>query len=83
MAVKFYRMMIRVIHVMNVIIENNVWIGDDVLILGECRIGEGAIIQGGSVVCKNASPLGIAGVHPATVFKYRDKEHYYSLKYKK
>ena len=42
----------------DIIIEDNVWIGDDVLILAECKIGEGAIIQAGSVVCIDVPPHG-------------------------
>lgn len=43
-------------------------------------IGEGAVIQAGSVVCKDVPALAIAGGHPAIPFKYRDKEHYDRLK---
>jgi len=61
-------------------IEDNVWLGHGVLILGSVTIGEGAIIQAGAVVTKDVPKLGIAGGNPATVFKYRDEEHYYNLK---
>ena len=61
-------------------IEDNVWIGARVIILGGVKIGEGAIIQAGSVVTKNIPPYAIAGGHPAKVFKYRDVEHYGRLK---
>ena len=64
----------------DVIIGDNVWIGESVMILGGVEIGEGAVIQAGSVVCKNVPPLAIVGGHPAIPFKYRDKEHYYNLK---
>lgn len=64
----------------DVSIGNNVWLGDRVIILGGSNIGEGAIIQAGSVVTGNIPPLAIAGGHPAKVFKYRDKKHYESLK---
>ena len=64
----------------DVIIEDNVWIGESVLILGGVTIGEGAVIQAGSVVCKDIPPLSIAGGHPAVPFKYRDRDHYFSLK---
>ena len=64
----------------DVVIEDNVWIGESVMILGGIRIGEGAVIQAGSVVCIDVPPLAVAGGHPATPFKYRDAEHYYSLK---
>lgn len=34
----------------NVVIEDNVWFGTGVIVLGDSHIGEGAIIQAGSVV---------------------------------
>ncbi len=64
----------------DVIIEDNVWIGSHVRILGGIKIGEGAIIQAGSVVVKDIPKHAIAGGHPAEVFAYRDKEHYEKLK---
>ncbi|MEA4956264.1 2,3,4,5-tetrahydropyridine-2,6-dicarboxylate N-acetyltransferase [bioreactor metagenome] len=64
----------------NIIIKDNVWIGNRVIILSGVTIEEGAIIQAGSVVVNNIPKYGIAGGHPAKVFKYRDKEHYEKLK---
>ena len=64
----------------DVVIGDNVWIGADVTILGGVSIGEGAVIQAGSVVVKDIPVLGIAGGHPAQVFKYRDRDHYEKLK---
>lgn len=63
-----------------IFIEDNVWLGHGVIILGGVTIGEGAIIQAGSVVVKDIPKYGIAGGNPAAVFKYRDKEHYLNLK---
>ena len=67
----------------DIIIKDNVWIGNKVTILAGVTIGEGAIIQAGSVVVKNIPKYGIAGGHPAKVFKYRDKKHYEQLKKEK
>jgi acetyltransferase-like isoleucine patch superfamily enzyme len=64
----------------DVVIEDNVWLGTNVTVLGGVTIGEGAIIQIGSVVVSSIPPCAIAGGHPAKVYKYRDKEHYYKLK---
>ncbi|MGN1362239.1 MAG: acyltransferase [Methanobrevibacter sp.] len=61
-------------------IGDNVWIGNRVIILGGVHIGEGAIIQAGSVVVSNIPKYGIAGGHPAKIFKYRDINHYEELK---
>ena len=48
--------------------------------VSEMKIGEGAIIQAGSTVVKDIEKYGIAGGHPAKVFKYRDIDHYEKLK---
>jgi acetyltransferase-like isoleucine patch superfamily enzyme len=64
----------------DVIIEDNVWLGESVMILGGVTIGEGAVIQAGSVVCKDVPPLAVAGGHPAIPFQYRNEEHYNKLK---
>ncbi len=67
----------------DVIIEDYVWIGSRVMILPGTKIGEGAIIQGGSVVHGTIPPYAIAGGNPAKVFKYRDIEHFQKLKAEK
>ncbi len=64
----------------NIIVKDNVWIGDRVLILGGVTLGEGSIIQAGSVVVKDIPPFAIAGGNPAQVFKYRDINNYSLLK---
>ena len=67
--------------VKNVVIDDNVWIGSRVLIIGNVHIGEGAIIGAGSIVTKDVPPLAIyAG---GKIIKYRDKEKYELLKAKK
>lgn len=67
----------------DVTIGDNVWLGHGVIVLGGVTIGEGAIIQAGSVVVKSVLDFAIAGGHPAMPFKYRDKKHYLDLKKKK
>jgi len=64
----------------DIVIEDNVWLGQEVIVLPGITIGEGAIIQAGSVVVKDIPKYAIAGGHPATVFKQRDIEHYNRLK---
>jgi acetyltransferase-like isoleucine patch superfamily enzyme len=66
-----------------VIIEDNVWLGNDVIVLGGVTIGEGSIIQAGSVICKDIPKYAIAGGHPAVAFKTRDIDHYEKLKAQK
>lgn len=63
-----------------IMIGDNVWLGTRVIVLGGCSIGEGAVIQAGSVVTKDVPVCAVVGGHPAQVFKYRDKEHYNKLK---
>jgi len=63
-----------------IIIEDNVWLGNRVMVLAGVTIGEGAIIQAGSVVVSDIPRFAIAGGHPAKVFKYRDINHYEKLK---
>lgn len=57
-----------------------VWIGAYVILLPGTVIGEGAIIQAGSVVHGEIPPMAIAGGNPAKVFAWRDREHYNELK---
>jgi len=64
----------------DLVIEDNVWLGDKVIILGGVKIGEGSIIQAGSVVVNNIPPYSIAGGHPAKVFSQRDIKNYHKLK---
>ncbi|WP_409200568.1 acyltransferase [Methanobrevibacter sp. DSM 116169] len=64
----------------DVVIKDNVWIGNRVIILPGVQINEGAIIQAGSVVTKDVPKYAIAGGHPAEVFKTRDIDHYEKLK---
>lgn len=63
-----------------IVIEDNVWLGNRVTITGNTRIGEGAIVAAGSVVCKDVPPFAIVGGNPAKVIKYRNIEHYNKLK---
>ncbi len=54
----------------NVIIGNDVWIGDLAIIL-KGKIGDGAIIGAGAVVTGDIPPFAIAAGNPARVIKYR------------
>ena len=48
------------------IIGNDVWIGNQALIIGGVRIGDGAIIAAGSVVTKDVPPYAIVGGIPCS-----------------
>ena len=52
-----------------IIIEENVWIGEMVSVLGDVRIGRGAVIGAGSVVTKDVPSYGLAVGAPAKVIK--------------
>jgi acetyltransferase-like isoleucine patch superfamily enzyme len=52
-----------------VIIGNNVWIGNNVIILKGVHIGNNAIIAAGSVVTKDVPPSTIVGGNPAQTIK--------------
>ncbi len=55
----------------DIIIDNDVWIGANVTIVDNVRIGNGAVIAAGSVVTKDVPPYAIVGGNPARVIKYR------------
>ena len=55
----------------NVIIGNDVWIADNVIIMSGVSIGDGAIIANNSHVVKNVEPYSIYGGNPAKFIKYR------------
>jgi len=52
-------------------IGNDVWIGANVLIVGEIEIGDGAIVASGSIVTKNVPPYAIVAGIPAKIIRYR------------
>lgn len=66
-----------------VTINENVWVGSNVLICPGVEIGEGAVVAMGSVVTKDVPPCCIVGGNPATTIKMRDHEHYHNLKKQK
>ncbi|PRD51950.1 acyltransferase [Sphingobacterium gobiense] len=64
----------------DITIEDFVWMGSKVIVLGGVTIGEGAIIQAGALVIKDVPPYAIVGGNPAKVIKMRDIEKFESLK---
>lgn len=59
----------------DVIIGNDVWIGEYTTILSGVTIGDGAVIGANSLVTKDVEPYAIVGGSPAKFIKYRfDKE---------
>lgn len=58
----------------NIVVDDDVWIGENSIILSGVRIGQGAVIAAGSVVTKDIPPYAIAGGVPAKIIKYRFSE---------
>jgi serine acetyltransferase len=57
-----------------VVIEDDVWIGANVTVIGSVRIGRGAVIGACSLVNKDIKPYSIACGVPAKVIGYRFSE---------
>jgi len=54
-----------------IVIEDNIWIGAGVRILGGVRIGTGSVIGAAAVVTKDIPPMSVAVGVPARVIKSR------------
>lgn len=54
-----------------IIVDDDVWIGERALILSGVHIGQGAVVAAGAVVTKNVSPYTIVGGVPANVIGKR------------
>ncbi|WP_254528739.1 MULTISPECIES: acyltransferase [unclassified Sphingobacterium] len=63
-----------------VIINENVWIGGNVIVVPGAEIGEGCIVGAGTVVSGKIPPLSIIVGNPCKIIKQRDSEHYFKLK---
>lgn len=57
-----------------IILEDDVWVGDNAIILSGVRIGQGAVIAAGSVVVKDVPKYAIVGGNPAKILKFRFSE---------
>lgn len=56
------------------IIEEDVWIGTNVVIMPGLKIAKGCIIGAGAVLTKDTLPYGIYGGIPARLIKYRKND---------
>ena len=52
-------------------IGNDCWIGENVFICGDVKIGDGAVVLAGAVVTENVLPYAIVGGVPAKTIKHR------------
>ncbi len=57
-----------------VVVENDVWIGNAVLIRPGVRIGNGAVVAAGAVVVKDVPDFAIVGGNPARLIRSRFDE---------
>ena len=55
----------------NIVVKDDVWIGDGAIICSGVTIGQGAVIAAGAVVTKNVEPYAIVGGNPARLIRYR------------
>lgn len=56
----------------NITIEDDVWIGANVVVVGGVSIGQGAVVGAGAVVTKDISAFAVVGGVPARLIKYRN-----------
>jgi len=61
-------------------IDDYAWIGMRSIVLPGAHIGEGAIVQAGSVVMGKVPPCAIVAGNPAKVIGWRDMDHYNKIK---
>ncbi len=55
-----------------IIIEDEAWLGNSVIVLDGVTIGRGAVIGAGSIVTRDVPPHAIAAGNPARVMRMRD-----------
>lgn len=58
----------------DIIVKDDVWIGESAIICSGVTVGQGAIVAAGAVVTKNVDPYAIVGGNPAKIIKYRFDE---------
>lgn len=58
----------------SIIVGDDVWLGQNVIVLSGVHIGQGAVIAAGAVVTSDVPPYAIVGGVPAKIIKYRFNE---------
>ena len=54
-----------------ILVGNDVWIGDNATLLASIKIGDGAVIGSGAVVTKDVPPYAVVTGNPGTVHRHR------------
>lgn len=54
-----------------IIIEDDVWMGHGVIVLGPVRVRRGAVVSAGAVVTKDVPPYAVVAGVPARILKFR------------
>ena len=62
-----------------IVIEDDVWIGTDVLVLSGTHIGKGAVIGARAVISGSVEPYSIVCGNPGKIVKYRFNEEIISI----
>ena len=62
-----------------IVVENDVWIGSNVLILSGVTLRQGTVVAAGSVVTKSTEPYSVVGGNPARFIKKRFAENIISI----
>lgn len=57
----------------DIVVEDDAWLGLNVVVMDGVRIGRGAVIGAGAVVTRSVPPLAIAAGVPATVLRFRGR----------
>jgi acetyltransferase-like isoleucine patch superfamily enzyme len=58
----------------DIIIGNDVWIGENAVVMSGVKIGDGAVIANNSHIVKDVPPYALVGGNPAKLIKYRFDE---------
>ncbi len=58
----------------NIVIKDDVWIGQNAIVCSGVTVGQGAIVAAGAVVTKDVEPYSVVGGNPAKIIKYRFEE---------
>lgn len=58
----------------NIVVQDDVWIGENAIICSGVTLGKGSIVAAGAVVTKDVEPYAIVGGNPAHFIKYRFDE---------